>query len=96
MRVEIIANQSVQEDILEAIQKEQPGVCYTKIPSVHGIGSSDPRLGDSIWPEENFLLIIYCEERQAERIAGAVAGVKSRFEGEGIKVFAIRQTEELL
>jgi hypothetical protein len=95
MRMEIIANHSVEEDILEAMQGRGVGGYYTKIPSVQGVGSSNPRLGDPIWPEENFLLIIYCGEEEAERIAQAVAEVKNRFEDEGIKLFAVNDANEI-
>jgi len=95
MRLEIIANQSVEEDILEALQRKGMGRFYTKIPSVQGVGNSDPRFGDHIWPEENFLLIIYCTEDEAAQIAQAVAEVKARFNEEGIKLFAIQDAKEI-
>jgi hypothetical protein len=93
MRMEIIANHSVEEDIFEAMERRGVGGFYTKIPSVQGVGTSNPRLGDPIWPEENFLLIIYCGE--AEQIAQAVAEVKSRFQDEGIKLFAVQDAREI-
>ena len=88
MRLEIIANHSVEADIIEAFRPRGAGRCFTKIPSVHGTGHSDPKSGDAIWPEENFLLIVYCDEEEAVRIAEAVQEVKGRFEGEGIKLIA--------
>ncbi|MDR3160572.1 MAG: hypothetical protein LBU28_03050 [Spirochaetaceae bacterium] len=88
MRIEIIANHSVEENILEALEEEQAGKYYTKFPMVYGVGSSGPRMGDAIWPEENFALVIWCEEEEARRIARAVAAVKERFPDEGIKLFA--------
>jgi hypothetical protein len=88
MRVEIIANHSVEEDIMEALRRRNIGRFYTKIRSVQGVGSSDPRFGDRIWPEENFLLIVYCEQDEAVRIAEAVSEVKSLFKEEGIRLFA--------
>jgi hypothetical protein len=45
-------------------------------------------MGDAIWPEENFALVIWCEEEEARRIARAVAAVKGRFPDEGIKLFS--------
>ncbi len=95
MRLEIIANHSVEEDIFEALQRRGVGGFYTKIPSVQGIGNSNPRLGDPIWPEENFLLIIYCGEKETAQIAQAVAEVKNRFEDEGIKLFAVQEAHEI-
>ena len=86
-RVEIIANQSVEEDIFEAFEKRDIVKSFTKIPSVHGSGNTTPKRGDHIWPEENFLLLIICEESEAQLIQEAVVEVKSKFEDEGIKIF---------
>jgi hypothetical protein len=46
-------------------------------------------MGDAIWPEENFALVIWCEEDEARRISEAVAVVKLKFPDEGIKVFGV-------
>ncbi len=95
MRLEIFANHSVEVDILEALREHGVGSRYTIIPSVHGVGSSNPRLGDPIWPEENFMLIIYCDEEEASRVAQAVGDVKARFPDEGIKLFAVQDAREI-
>ena len=89
LRIEIIANHSVEENILEALKKEGVGKYYTKYPGVLGVGSAGPRMGDAVWPEENFALIIWCEEEEAQAIQRAVARVKEKFPGEGIKVFGM-------
>jgi hypothetical protein len=88
IRIEIIANHSVEENIMEALAEEQAGTCYTKFPTVYGVGSSGPRMGDAIWPEENFALVIWCEEEEARGIERAVAAVKARFPDEGIRLFS--------
>jgi nitrogen regulatory protein PII len=89
IRIEIIANPSVEENIMEALAKAGVGKYYTKVPSILGTGSSGPRMGDAIWPEENFALVIWCEVEEARGIARAVAGVKKQFPDEGIKLFHI-------
>ncbi|MDR0624116.1 MAG: hypothetical protein LBG10_06765 [Treponema sp.] len=89
IRVEIIANHSVEENILEALANEGAGKYYTRYPNVLGTGSSGPRMGDAVWPEENFVLVIWCEEEEARAISRAVAAVKERFPDEGIKVFGL-------
>ena len=89
LRVEIVANHSVEENILEALVKEGAGKHYTKFPSILGVGSAGPRMGDAIWPEENFALVIWCEEAEARAIERAVAKVKEQFPGEGIKLFGL-------
>jgi len=89
IRVEIIANHSVEENVLEALKNEGVGKYYTKYPVIFGVGSSGPRMGDPVWPEENFALVIWCEEKEARQIQQAVEGVKTHFPDEGIKVFGV-------
>jgi hypothetical protein len=90
IRLEIIANHSVEDNILEAFAEAQVGKHYTRYPSVMGVGRSGPKMGDAIWPEENFALVIWCEEDEARVIERALASVKERFPGEGIKLFGLR------
>jgi hypothetical protein len=87
IRIEIFANNSVEENILEALAREQAGKFYTKIPNVVGVGSAGPRMGDAVWPEENFSLVIWCEEEEAAAVKRAIGTVKEKFPGEGIKLF---------
>ena len=89
IRIEIIANHSVEENILEALAGENAGKYYTKYPGILGVGSAGPRMGDAIWPEENFGLVIWCEDEEAAAIERAVAKVKEQFPGEGIKMFCL-------
>jgi hypothetical protein len=89
IRIEIIANHSVEENILETLKAEGVGKYYTKYPSVFGIGSAGPRMGDAVWPEENFALVVWCEEEEARGIEQAVAIVKEHFPDEGIKLFKL-------
>lgn len=88
-RVELIANRSVEEDLMESFAAAGVAKHYTKYPVVHGVGTSGPRMGDSVWPEENFALVCYCGDAEAIRIAELAAAVKLRFPDEGIKVFVI-------
>ncbi|MDR2029797.1 MAG: hypothetical protein LBP93_09720 [Treponema sp.] len=94
IRVEIIANHSVEENILEAFKNEGVAKYYTKIPRVQGIGSTGPRMGDAIWPEENFSLVIWCEEDEARGIERAVFRVKKQFPDEGIKIFGLPEEQK--
>jgi hypothetical protein len=89
LRIEIVANHSVEENILEALVNDDVGKYYTKYPSILGVGSTGPRMGDSVWPEENFALVFWCEIEEARAIERAVAKVKEQFPGEGIKVFGL-------
>ena len=88
-RLEIIANRAVEDDLFEAFRKRDVVHQYTKIPTAYGIGNSDPKMGDHIWPEENIILVVYCNEMEAEKIREAVMEVKSFFTQEGIKLFEL-------
>jgi len=89
IRVEIIANRSVEENILNALKHENAGKYYTKSPGILGVGNSGPRMGDAIWPEENFVFVFWCEEAEALAIERAVIAVKEKFPNEGIKMFSL-------
>ena len=88
-RIEIIANRAVEADLFDAFKKRDVVNKYTKVPLAFGAGNSDPKMGDHIWPEENIILIVYCEEDEAAKIKEAVAEVKSFFNQEGIKLFEL-------
>jgi hypothetical protein len=95
IRIEIIANHSVEENILEALKKEGVGEHYTKYPLIHGVGRSGPRMGDAVWPEENFALVIWCEHDEALGIERAVKAVKKGYPDEGIKSFGMQDPAAL-
>ncbi|MCL2294446.1 MAG: hypothetical protein FWC36_06255 [Spirochaetes bacterium] len=86
-KIEIIANLSVEADIMDML-KEVGVKGYTKIPVVHGTGNSTPKMGDSVWPEENFMLMICIEENMVPVIKDNVKKLKEKFPNEGIKYFA--------
>lgn len=86
-RVEIIANQSIEEDLFDFFAREKIVTHYTLVPEVKGAGDSNPKKGDSVWPENNFLLIIYCEDDEFEKIVRVLRELKLVFPGEGIKMF---------
>lgn len=86
-RVEIIANHSVEQDIMDILEVKKLAGHFTKIPSVHGRGDADPKRGDHIWPEENFILIIYSEDNQARMIENAMDEIRENFPDEGIRCF---------
>lgn len=86
-RIEIICNKSIELDLFDIFEKNNIVKFYTKIPVVYGVGSSGPRMGDHIWPEENFMLIVYCDENEAELIKKSIEELKQYFKTEGVKMF---------
>lgn len=86
-RVEIISNQSVQDDIIELLEEEIPELEYTVVPVVHGRGVRAKKLGTSTWPEQNFVLFTYVNKINALKIKAIIAAVKQKFCDEGISLF---------
>lgn len=92
IRSEIYANRSVEEDIVEAIERRLPKIGYSLIEDVKGRGRSGIRQGTAIWPELNIMYIIYGSESDAALIRAAVGEVKKAFPREGIKLFQYEVT----
>lgn len=86
-RLEIIINLSIEEDLLELFKKKKVALKFTRFPEVHGAGHSEPKQGNSIWPEENVMYVVYCTEEEAEVIRTVVRELKGYFPNEGTKVF---------
>ncbi len=88
-RVEIMAAQAILDDVLEAFDHYHVAMNYTIIPTAHGRGNTTPKLGDDVWPEENFVMIIYCEEGELVGIEKSLALVRKKYDHEGIGYFVI-------
>lgn len=86
-RVEIVANHSVEEDIMDVLEIRGLASHFTKVPSVQGRGDADPKRGDHIWPEENFIMVIYCDDEKAAAIEAAIEEVRESFPDEGMRCF---------
>ena len=89
-RIEIMANKSVQEDIEEALEEYIPEFYYTVIPLAYGRGGNDRKLGTTTWPETNFLMVSYIQDKDFETAKKVVSEIKNKFKGEGIKMFALK------
>jgi hypothetical protein len=88
-RMELMANRSVEEEIISGLESGINDFYYTLLPVVHGRGKSQYRLGTATWPETNFLLISYLDDRDSETAKDVIEEIKNRFPNEGIKIFFI-------
>lgn len=88
VRLELFANRSVEDEIMDQLHLIG---CrhFTKIPIAYGEGNREPKQGDAIWPEINFIMIIYCEESEVDMISTAIRAVKNKFNAEGIRLFKV-------
>ncbi len=94
IRCEIIANQSVQEEITLLLEEKIPEILYTTVPLVTGRGKNSYKLGSTTWPETNFILITYVQDDKLKLIKAIIQAVKQKFIGEGIKLFCVKALEE--
>ncbi|MBR7063889.1 MAG: efflux RND transporter permease subunit [Treponema sp.] len=85
--IEIVANQSVEEEIITLLEKELPDIHYTIIPVVSGRGGDDYKLGTTTWPEQNFMLHAYIDKKEVPIVRAAIHSLKQKFAKEGIKLF---------
>ena len=93
-RIEIVSNKSVEEDITDTLEEYVPGILYTTIPLAYGRGGDSRKLGTTSWPETNFVMFSYIEEKDLPTVRAVMKGVKERFPNEGIKLF-ITKSEEM-
>jgi hypothetical protein len=86
-RLEVIANQSVQVDLVEGLEAVVPRLQYTLISPVQGSGLRKKKVGDTVWPEVNFILISYMEDEYIGAARASLERLKERFPAEGIAFF---------
>lgn len=86
-RMEIIFSQSIDEDFIQKCAEKDVGKFYTKLPSVLGKGFSEPKMGDSIWPQFNTMYVIFCPEDEEKIITSIIEDLRKQYIGEGIACF---------
>ncbi len=67
-RAEIICNQSVEDDLIDYLEQELPELEYSILPEVQGKGGKSKKLGNTTWPEKNFVLFAYTNSEGAKKI----------------------------
>lgn len=90
-KIEIILTQAIEADFIakyEIVCKREKVACkYTKIDNVMGQGNTCPKLGDAIWPQQNVIFVIYCEEDFVEKVAEIMKELHKEYPGEGAASF---------
>lgn len=89
-RVEIIANQALEEQLMEIMPIQEGGKpCYTMIHQVDGSGYSGWCMGNGVWPEENILFILYIEDEALQKLHTDIKTLRDRFPILGLACFEI-------
>jgi hypothetical protein len=88
IRLEIIANHSMRDEIIADLKAVE---ChnFTEIPIAYGEGRQDPKHGDGVWPENNFIIIIYNTKEVTDAIMESIQSLKEIYPKEGIKMFTM-------
>lgn len=87
-KVEIVANNSIQADVFDGLKMLGLDKRYTLIRDVEGFGSNGGRLGSTIWPELNFILILYLDDEQTKAVSRCCKKIKEHFPNEGLKMIS--------
>ena len=85
----ICYNEAIDEEVIDVL--EHCGLqYYTKWQRVLGRGEqSEPHLGTSVWPEENNVLAVVCEEEKVGSLLSCVKELRKKLSKEGIKAFVL-------
>ena len=87
IRVEIFINFGLESELLDAFKEANVAAHYSRVGNVLGCGCSEPKMGDSIWPQVNSQLIIYCSEEEAKKIKAIVEEVRENYPSDGVSIF---------
>lgn len=86
IRLEVFMNSSLREMMIEELKLINIRH-FTLIPDVFGEGRQEPKYGDAIWPEMNFILLMYVTQKEYEAVFNSLKLFKKEFPLEGIKIF---------
>jgi len=93
IRIEIFANQSMQETIVNNLEQVIPGFLYSIVPLIQGKGKNSYKLGTTTWPETNFILIAYGDDSIEKTVQCVMKYIKGKYPDEGIKLFILHDTK---
>ncbi len=96
VKLEIISNKVLEEDIIEVLEGLGYGENFTTLSPVFGRGRHGRREGSAIWPEENIMFIIYVEDKDSEAIVEEMKKLKEHFAQEGFRCYVQKNIAKLL
>ncbi len=89
----VVFNSAIEDEMEEALKKAGMR-CFTRVPTVHGVGEcSEPRLDSHIWPGHNTMYLVCIESSKKEKILEAVRRMKELHRAEGVKAFVLPVTD---
>lgn len=86
-KLEIIANQALESQLIEIMPKNDGKPCYTMLKQVDGAGFSGYCLGNEVWPEENIMFILFLDNEKLTAVKDRLAGIRESFPLLGLAAF---------
>ncbi|HAK46256.1 MAG TPA: hypothetical protein DCO79_10120 [Spirochaeta sp.] len=86
-KLEIIANQALEAQLMEIMPKNDGRPCYTMLKQVDGAGLSGFCLGNEVWPEENVMFILFLDDERLDIIKEQLNGIRGKFPLLGLAAF---------
>ena len=87
IKLEIIANQALEDQLLDIMPMNNGRPCYTMLKQVDGAGFSGLCLGNEVWPEENVMFILFLNEEELNTVKEQLAGIRRKFPLLGLAAF---------
>lgn len=88
-RIEVILDATIAEEFSRRVDQLPGGLHYSMLESVKGRGTKGPRRGDSVWPEENYLYILYVDDDDEELTYQAIRQLRDDFPRSAVAAFSI-------
>lgn len=86
-KLEIIANQALEAQLMEIMPKNDGRPCYTMLKQVDGVGYSGFCLGNEVWPEENVMFILFLDDERLNAVKERLGGIRESFPLLGLAAF---------
>ncbi|MBN1646456.1 MAG: hypothetical protein JW874_00365 [Spirochaetales bacterium] len=96
IKLEIIANQAIEEDVIEVFNTSGFRENFTWIAPVFGRGKHGRREASPVWPEENIFFYLVIEEKALDAVLAQLRKVKEHFPDEGLRCYISRDIERLV
>ncbi len=84
-RVEIVANRSIEEDLIDLLNACGHGETFTLLHPVFGRGSSGRREASAVWPETNVVILVFVATDEVSVLVDGLRDLKQRFPREGLR-----------
>jgi len=95
-RLEIIVNQSIEDEVVFLLESLHYGEAFTHFSSVFGRGNSGRREGTGVWPERNSLYLVFIQDQEVGLFLNEILRIKEEFSDEGIRCIISGGVEETL